>query len=219
MKYLYFFILFANFYNVKAQYGQEGAVLVGLEIGIRSFELAYLNEIAEAQDDIVILHGLIAATTADIVRIEQIKLDSESDLQPWVNDMSSMIRVGLTATQLVELQGEIIDIAQEVPAFLPFITESMLVLIADSGIIVNDLGIAIRENETSLMDNKARIDIINASQDGLDYLVSKSLEILKLMETLSKLNVMENAVGEEFTMDYTEILERSREKMDNLVIE
>ena len=68
MKYLYFFILFANFYNVKAQYGQEGAVLVGLEIGIRSFELAYLNEIAEAQDDIVILHGLIAATTADIVR-------------------------------------------------------------------------------------------------------------------------------------------------------
>ena len=133
--------------------------------------------------------------------------------------MSSMIRVGLTATQLVELQGEIIDIAQEVPAFLPFITESMLVLIADSGIIVNDLGIAIRENETSLMDNKARIDIINASQDGLDYLVSKSLEILKLMETLSKLNVMENAVGEEFTMDYTEILERSREKMDNLVIE
>lgn len=218
MKVIYFILTLFLFNTANAQYGQEGAAVAVAEFGARIIEMDQLKKIANAQDDIVILHGLIAATTADIVRIEQIKLDSESNLQPWVNNLTSYVRIGLTAAQLVELQDLIIQVTLDAPEFMPFIMEAMAVLIADSLIIMQDFSVTVRENATSLMDNRARIDIINATQDGLDYLVQKSIDILLLMKGVAKMNFMENAAGDPFTMDFNQIIQDSQERIDNLII-
>lgn len=219
MKWLYMIISLFAINGTYAQYGQEGAILAASEGVIRALELDQLDNIAKAQERIVILHGLIAVTTADIVRIEQIKLDSETALQPWVNNLSSVVRIGLTATQLVELQGEILQLAQDVPEMLPFITESLALLIGDSVIIVQDFQIALKEGSSNLLDNKARMDIINASQDGLDYLVEKSLSLLILMESLSHMAFMESSIPGDFQVNYDAIIERTSEKIESLIVE
>lgn len=199
------------------QYGQEGAILGGAEAVIRVLELSELDKIAQGQNEILAYHGAIAVSTAEIVRIERKTLDSRTDLRPWVENLSSVIRVGATASQLAEIQQRILDLAQNVPELIPFVTESMTNILLDAGIIVTDFGISLKESPTNLLDNADRIKVINTAQDGIDHLLEESLELYRGMEAIASLALFEGQEGMDYTYDTRPALENAALRTENFI--
>lgn len=191
---LILFLLLVN--QAQSQYGQEGAILAAAEAVIRAVELDQLNKIADAQDKIIVYHAAIAVTTADIVRIEQEILNSQSNLKPWIQGLNSVIRVGRSAEYLTKVLTEISNILQEQPALLPLLTEPMIQIIADGAIIIADYAIAFKQSSTNLLNNQARIEVVNVAQDGLDYLILKSQKLLGTTRTLAALTAYEEIAGD-----------------------
>ena len=215
----YFYLIFIMFCTrpVLGQYGQEGAILAASETVIRALELSELDKIAQAQSSIVIYHGAIAASTAELVRIEQQKLDAKSELRTWIENMSSAIRVGTTAQQLYELQQQILDLAGNVPEIVPFVTETMVQLLLDATAIITDFTVALKEGSTNLMDNASRIEIINTAQEGLDYLVGKSLKLYSAMQAISHISLFEDGNPDNFQYDIEGAYQRALQRTVNLI--
>ena len=212
------FILLIMFATVcRGQYGQEGAILGGAEAVIRVLELSELDKIAESQNEILTYHAAIAVSTAEIVRIEQRMLDSQTDLRPWVENLSSVIRVGVTATQLAEIQQQILDVAQNVPEMIPFVSEAMINIILDAGVIVTDFGIALKESPTNLLNNADRIKVINNAQDGLDYLVNESLELYRGMQAIASLALFEGQEGQDYQYDASQAIDNAAQRIENFI--
>ena len=202
-----------------SQYGQEGAILGGAEAVIRALELSELDKIAESQNEILTYHAAIAVSTAEIVRIEQKILNSQSDLKPWVENLSSVIRVGVTAAHLAEIQQRILDLAGNVPEIVPLVTVAMINILIDASVIVTDFGIALKESSTNLLNNADRIKVINTAQDGLDYLLNESLELYKGMQAIASLAVFEGQQGQEYLFDSSPAFENAVNRIENFIQE
>lgn len=220
MKKRFLLILFlASLQLGFSQYGQEGAILGGAEAVIRALELSELDKIAESQNEILTYHAAIAVSTAEIVRIEQKILNSQSDLKPWVENLSSVIRVGVTAAHLAEIQQRILDLAGNVPEIVPLVTEAMINILIDASVIVTDFGIALKESSTNLLNNADRIKVINTAQDGLDYLLNESLELYKGMQAIASLAVFEGQQGQEYLFDSSPAFENAVNRIENFIQE
>lgn len=218
MKKGYYILAFLlSFQLGYCQYGQEGAILGGAEAVIRALELSELDKIAESQNEILTYHSAIAISTVEIVRIEQKLLDSQSELKPWVENLSSVIRVGVTATQLAEIQQRILDLAGSVPEIVPLVTEAMINILLDASVIVTDFGIALKESSTNLLNNADRIKVINTAQDGLDYLLNESLEIYRGMQAIASLAVFEGQQGQEYLFDSSQAFQNAIDRIDNFI--
>lgn len=212
-----FTILLAN--QARSQYGQEGAILAAAEAVIRALELSQLDKIANAQDKIIVYHAAIAVTTADIVRVEQELLDAQSNVQPWVEGLTSVVRVGRSAERLGNILTEISAILQDHPALLALLTEPMIQIIADAAIIISDYAIAFKESSTNLLSNEARMDVINIAQDGMDYLISKSIKILQAADTLAALAAFEELAEGNTEYSTEDAVTNSQQLIDTFVKE
>lgn len=173
---------------IRAQYGIEGAIYAAFDVGITWEEMGHLKDIADTQDKIVIYSAIIAAESLAIVAIDERILNSQTELKPAVEELKSIIHISRTAEKLIDYQTNIMNIVQETPLLIGLATKSQFKILSDAGYIMADLYIYTKEDKSNLMSNKNRIDIINATQVGLDELTNRSLKLYQFLDMARKTN-------------------------------
>lgn len=203
----------------SAQYGQEGAILAASEALIRAIEIDQLDKIAKAQDEITLYHLAIAATSAEIVIIEQQLLDAQGDVRPWIQNLSSVYTIVETAKTLEESFSNILDKASSNDKLMAMIAIPIASLIVDTAAVVDDYRIAFKNSDTNLLNNQQRIEILLSAQERLDFILAKTGEVNQATNAILTLLNLSEVTPEQNTYDTNNAILSNQEAMDNLIIE
>lgn len=220
MKKLFFLItgLLSTTFS-SAQYGQEGAILAASEALIRAIETDQLNKIAKVQDEITVYHLAIAATSAEIVIIEQQLLDAQGDVRPWIQNLSSVYTLVKTAKTLEDSFSNILDKASANDKLMAMMSIPIASLIIDTATIVADYSIAFKNADTNLLNNQQRIEILQSAQDRLDFILAKTGEVNQATNAILTVLNLGEGTADMKTFDRNSVILSNQQTIDNLIIE
>ncbi len=170
---------------LHSQDGREGVVVGVVEAAFRSVELQTLNNIAKLQDDILLLHTTIGVATAEIVRIEQLKVQNQSKVKGYINQMYLLVNIAKKAALLADLQQRIITLSQHDPNLLELVTTTTTEIVSESLILTSDFQIALSSSSKALLSTGDRLKLAYKIDDALDHLVNRSVDLLRLMALIS----------------------------------
>lgn len=205
-------LLFLFVLQLSYSQGTQGAIYAGIDIAASAPELFATRSLVQTQREMITYTSIIAAEIITISQIDAAILESQTELQTFLGDLSAILHISITVNNIIQLQDAIIELSQESPQFIPLATRTQLKILSDAGYLMADLYIHSKESETNLLDNKARIDIINSTQDGLDALLQVSA---KLYAFLSNPTIDINAEIE--ALNITQIITETQNETQTII--
>lgn len=157
---IYLFMM-VSIFSAYAQYGADGAVVLGGIISTSTLEQGHLDDIESDQERILISSAVIALETAALAAVEKKLIDGLSEVDNIISEAKIILKIYRYSEDIVAWQEKTFEVVKEKPELLSIATEQEIKLIREVAYLMNDLIIATKKSETNLLNNKNRLDIMN----------------------------------------------------------
>lgn len=172
-------------FTTYAQYGADGAVVLGGIVSTSILEQGYLDDIESDQEKILISSAVIALETAALAAIEKKLIDGLSEVESLISDAKIVLKIYGYSKDIIGWQEKTYEVVKDNPELLPIATKREIKLIREVAYLLNDLIIATKKSETNLLSNKNRLDIMNMVLGEMLELRDQSKKIYYLLKGAS----------------------------------
>jgi len=199
--------MIVNLFSAYAQYGADGAVVLGGIISTAILEQGHLDDIESDQERILISSAVIALETAALAAVEKKLLDGLSEVDDIINSAKIILKIYKYTEDIFAWQEKTFEVVKEKPELLSIATEQEIKLIREVAYLMNDLIIATKKSETNLLNNKNRLDIMRMVLSEILELRDSAQRFYYLLKGASNMDILEqleiNNVN--FQLDYQKI--------------
>lgn len=196
-----------TFFTTYAQYGADGAVILGGIVSTSIAEQGYLDDIESDQEKILISSAVIALETAALATIEKKLIDGLTEVENVISDAKIVLKIYGYSKDIIGWQEKTYEVVKDKPELLSIATKQEIKLIREVAYLLNDLIIATKKSETNLLNNKNRLDIMNMVLGEMLELRDQSKKIYYLLNGASFNDILiEFGVSNiDFQLDYQRI--------------
>lgn len=207
MRIIIFLFLIPIFLSAYAQYGADGAIVLGGVISTSIIEQGYLDDIESDQERILISSAVIALESSALAAVEKKLIDGISEVDQVISEAKIILKIYRYAEDIFAWQEKTFEIVKENPELISIATQHEIKLIREVAYLMNDLIIAIKESETNLLNNKNRLDIMSLVSNEILELRDSAQRFYYLLKGASYMDILEqlgiNNVN--FQLDYQSI--------------
>ncbi len=198
-------------FTTYAQYGADGAVVLGGIVSTSILEQGYLDDIESDQEKILISSAVIALETAALAAIEKKLIDGLSEVESLISDAKIVLKIYGYSKDIIGWQEKTYEVVKDNPELLAIATKREIKLIREVAYLLNDLIIATKKSETNLLSNKNRLDIMNMVLGEMLELRDQSKKIYYLLKGASFNDILEQLVVNniDFQLDYQKIFNKA----------
>ena len=199
--------MIVNLFSAYAQYGADGAVVLGGIISTAILEQGHLDDIESDQERILISSAVIALETAALAAVEKKLLDGLSEVDDIVNSAKIILKIYKYTEDIFAWQEKTFEVVKEKPELLSIATEQEIKLIREVAYLLNDLIIATKKSETNLLNNKNRLDIMRMVLSEILELRDSAQKFYYLLKGASYMDILAQLGinNLNFQMDYQKI--------------
>ncbi|RLD86657.1 MAG: hypothetical protein DRJ07_00225 [Bacteroidetes bacterium] len=202
-----FLFMIVNLFSAYAQYGADGAVVLGGIISTAILEQGHLDDIESDQERILISSAVIALETAALAAVEKKLLDGLSEVDDIINSAKIILKIYKYTEDIFAWQEKTFEVVKEKPELLSIATEQEIKLIREVAYLMNDLIIATKKSETNLLNNKNRLDIMRMVLSEILELRDSAQKFYYLLKGASYMDILAQLGinNLNFQMDYQKI--------------
>ena len=182
--------MIVNLFSAYAQYGADGAVVLGGIISTAILEQGHLDDIESDQERILISSAVIALETAALAAVEKKLLDGLSEVDDIVNSAKIILKIYKYTEDIFAWQEKTFEVVKEKPELLSIATEQEIKLIREVAYLMNDLIIATKKSETNLLNNKNRLDIMRMVLSEILELRDSAQKFYYLLKGASYMDIL-----------------------------
>ncbi len=199
--------MIVNLFSAYAQYGADGAVVLGGIISTAILEQGHLDDIESDQERILISSAVIALETAALAAVEKKLLDGLSEVDDIINSAKIILKIYKYTEDIFAWQEKTFEVVKEKPELLSIATEQEIKLIREVAYLMNDLIIATKKSETNLLNNKNRLDIMRMVLSEILELRDSAQKFYYLLKGASYMDILAQLGinNLNFQMDYQKI--------------
>lgn len=182
--------MIVNLFSAYAQYGADGAVVLGGIISTAILEQGHLDDIESDQERILISSAVIALETAALAAVEKKLLDGLSEVDDIINSAKIILKIYKYTEDIFAWQEKTFEVVKEKPELLSIATEQEIKLIREVAYLLNDLIIATKKSETNLLNNKNRLDIMHMVLSEILELRDSAQKFYYLLKGASYMDIL-----------------------------
>lgn len=182
--------MIVNLFSAYAQYGADGAVVLGGIISTAILEQGHLDDIESDQERILISSAVIALETAALAAVEKKLLDGLSEVDDIINSAKIILKIYKYTEDIFAWQEKTFEVVKEKPELLSIATEQEIKLIREVAYLLNDLIIATKKSETNLLNNKNRLDIMRMVLSEILELRDSAQKFYYLLKGASYMDIL-----------------------------
>ncbi len=182
--------MIVNLFSAYAQYGADGAVVLGGIISTAILEQGHLDDIESDQERILISSAVIALETAALAAVEKKLLDGLSEVDDIINSAKIILKIYKYTEDIFAWQEKTFEVVKEKPELLSIATEQEIKLIREVAYLMNDLIIATKKSETNLLNNKNRLDIMRMVLSEILELRDSAQKFYYLLKGASYMDIL-----------------------------
>lgn len=182
--------MIVNLFSAYAQYGADGAVVLGGIISTAILEQGHLDDIESDQERILISSAVIALETAALAAVEKKLLDGLSEVDDIINSAKIILKIYKYTEDIFAWQEKTFEVVKEKPELLSIATEQEIKLIREVAYLMNDLIIATKKSETNLLNNKNRLDIMHMVLSEILELRDSAQKFYYLLKGASYMDIL-----------------------------
>lgn len=199
--------MIVNLFSAYAQYGADGAVVLGGIISTAILEQGHLDDIESDQERILISSAVIALETAALAAVEKKLLDGLSEVDDIINSAKIILKIYKYTEDIFAWQEKTFEVVKEKPELLSIATEQEIKLIREVAYLMNDLIIATKKSETNLLNNKNRLDIMHMVLSEILELRDSAQKFYYLLKGASYMDILAQLEinNLNFQLDYQKI--------------
>lgn len=179
-----------NLFSAYAQYGADGAVVLGGIISTAILEQGHLDDIESDQERILISSAVIALETAALAAVEKKLLDGLSEVDDIISSAKIILKIYKYTEDIFAWQEKTFEVVKEKPELLSIATEQEINLIREVAYLLNDLIIATKKSETNLLNNKNRLDIMHMVLSEILELRDSAQKFYYLLKGASYMDIL-----------------------------
>lgn len=182
--------MIVNLFSAYAQYGADGAVVLGGIISTAILEQGHLDDIESDQERILISSAVIALETAALAAVEKKLLDGLSEVDDIINSAKIILKIYKYTEDIFAWQEKTFEVVKKKPELLSIATEQEIKLIREVAYLMNDLIIATKKSETNLLNNKNRLDIMRMVLSEILELRDSAQKFYYLLKGASYMDIL-----------------------------
>lgn len=196
-----------TFFSTYAQYGADGAVVLGGIISTSILEQGYLDDIESDQQRILISSAVIALEEAALATVEKKLIDGLSEVDNIISDAKIILKIYRYSEDIFAWQEKTFEVVKEKPELLSIAIQQEIKLIREVAYLMNDLIIATKESETNLLNSKNRLDVMSMILSEMLELRDSAQKFYYLLKGASYMDILAqlgiNNIN--FQLDYQKI--------------
>ena len=127
-------------FTTYAQYGADGAVVLGGIVSTSILEQGYLDDIESDQEKILISSAVIALETAALAAIEKKLIDGLSEVESLISDAKIVLKIYGYSKDIIGWQEKTYEVVKDNPELLAIATKREIKLIREVAYLLNDDG-------------------------------------------------------------------------------
>jgi len=209
LTYLFFLISTCSFAQIR------GAVVVAAESGVSAgFEYPALERIADIQKEIAMYQSAIAVEQGVILKLENDLYKGLSKKEKFIEGLKIIIKITDSQTRIINWLKATEKIVNDIPDLKNAFKKKELLVMLKTTVFVTDIIIATKEDESNLMNNKQRFEILNKILKSINLVEAETQSLYYFFKGIQTISVLDNY--ETADIDYSGVLSQLEDDYDQI---
>lgn len=188
--YILFLIPFLVFPQVR------GIIVGGAVAGSSVLESKPLKRISEIQKEIAMYQLAIAAEQAAVLDLENKMYKGISKKENFIKGLNIIIKIAESQENIFKWLEKTKKIVGDSDELKKAFNKNKLLYVFKSGVFINDIIIATKEDKTNLINNKQRFEILHKILDNIKIVESEVINLYLAFNTIQKIQALDIKASE-----------------------